>query len=292
MTVDRTIAITGVTGELGRIVARLLRERHPDVPIIGLARDPAKGESLALSGIELRPFDYDRPETLRPALDGVGKLLLISGNAVGERERQHRAVIEAARDAGVGLIAYTSVLRASETSLPIAAEHKATEAILREVGLPSVLLRHGWYLENYAFRVQAATKSGTLPTCAGDGRISAAARKDYAEAAVAILTATDDQAGKVYELAGSDSFTFADMAAEAERQSGRSVTAVDLPKREFEAAIVEIGLPPFVAGLIAKSDYGARDGGLFDESRTLERVIGHEPTPLKEMIRTALAGGS
>jgi len=284
-----TIAVTGATGELGRIVTRLLRERHPDIKVVALVRDLAKAEALAREGVEFRTFDYDRPETLQPALEGVDKLLLISGNAVGQRERQHRAVIEAAKAAGVGLIAYTSVLRASETSLPIAAEHKATEAILGDAGVPYVLLRHGWYLENYPFRVRAAAESGALVNCAGDGRISAAARQDYAEAAVAILTAPEDQAGKVYELAGSSSFTFADMAAEAERQGGKPIRAVDLPKPEFEAAMVAIGLPPFVAALIAKSDFGARDGGLFDDSRTLEHVIGRQPGPLQKMIADALA---
>ena len=291
MTHPTVIAVTGATGELGRIVCRLLSERRPEVSVVALVRDPAKADLLAGLGIELRTFDYDRPETLQPALVGVDKLLLISGNAVGERERQHRAVIEAAKAANIGLIAYTSVLRASETTLPIAAEHKATEAILRSAGVPYVLLRHGWYLENYAFRIKVAVGSGVLADCAGDGRISAAARRDYAEAAVAILTSPENQVGKIYELAGSTSITFADMAAEAERQSGKPVAAVELPKPEFEAAMVAIGLPAFVAGLIAKSDYGARDGGLFDGSGTLERVIGREPTPLREMIAAALATG-
>lgn len=288
---DTNIAVTGATGQLGRIVVRLLRERHPATRVIALVRDLAKAADLVALGAECRLFDYDQPATLAAALDGVDRLLLISGNAVGERERQHGAVIEAAKAATVGLIAYTSVLRASETTLPIAAEHKATEAILRTAGVPYVLLRHGWYLENYSFRAQAAADSGSLVHCAGDGRISAAARADYAEAAVAVLTASEDQAGKVYELAGTSSFSFADMAAEIMRERGTPVAAVDLPKPEFEAAMVAIGLPAFVAGLIAKSDYGAREGGLFDDSGTLERVIGHAPTPLRQMIATAVAKG-
>ena len=282
------IAIAGASGKLGQIVVRMLRDRHPDIPVVGLVRDREKGAVLAALGAEVRHFDYNEPETLEPSLVGIEKLLLISGNAVGERERQHRAVIEAARKAGVGLIAYTSVLRASEATLAIATEHKATEGVLAQVGVPYVLLRHGWYCENYVFRVQAAIKYGTFPTCGGNGLISAASRADFAEAAVAILTSADDQTGKVYELAGSSSFTFADLAAEAERQSGRSVRCLQLPKTEFEAALVEIGLPAFVAAMIAKSDLGARDGGLFDESRTLEKVIGHRPTSISAVIAEAL----
>ena len=284
-----TIGVTGATGALGRIVVQRLCERHPGVKLVALVRDPAKAADLAALGADVRPFDYDRPETLRPALAGVGKLLLISGNAVGERERQHRAVIEAARDAGVGLIAYTSVLRASETTLAIAAEHKATEAVLREVGVPFVLLRHGWYCENYVFRVQAAVANGTLPHCTGEGRISAAPRADFAEAAVAILTASEPQAGKVYELAGSTSFSFAQLAAMAARISGKPVEAVNLPKPEFEAAIVAMGMPAFVAGLIAKSDHGASEGGLLEESGTMARVIGRPTVPMEKVLETALS---
>lgn len=282
------IGVSGATGQLGEIIVRTLRAQHPDIPVVALVRDLAKGAPLAAIGAELRHFDYDEPGTLAPALAGIDKLLLISGNAVGERERQHRAVIEAAKEAGVGLIAYTSVLRASETSLPIAAEHKATEAILKDVGVPHVLLRHGWYCENYLFRIQAAVDHGTLPTCAGNGLISAAPRADFAQAAVAILTSREDQAGKVYELAGSTSFTFDDLAAEATRLSGRPVTCVQLSKPAFEAALVEIGTPPFVAALIAKSDMGACDGGLFDESRTLEKLIGRPTTPMSEVMARVL----
>lgn len=286
---SQVIAVSGASGQLGRLVVKLLREQHPDLTTIALIRDLDKAHDLAALGAEVRLFDYDEPETLEPALAGVDKLLLISGNAVGERERQHRAVVTAARQAGVGLIAYTSVLRASETSLAIAAEHKATEAVLSEIGVPYVLLRHGWYCENYIFRLLAAIKSGTLPTFAGAGLISAASREDFAQAAVAILTRADSQAGKVYELAGSTSFTFADLAQEASRQSGQSVACLHLPKEEFEAAMMEIGVPAFVAALLAKSDQGARDGGLLDESRTLEAVIGRPTTPMSHVLAKSLA---
>lgn len=282
------IGISGATGKLGELIVRKLLEQHPDIPVVALVRDLDKAAPLAALGAELRAFDYDAPETLAPALAGIDKLLLISGNAVGERERQHGAVIKAAREAGVRLLAYTSVLRASETALPIAAEHKATEAILKGAGVPYVLLRHGWYCENYLFRLEAAIASGTLPTCAGDGLISAAPREDFAQAAAAILTSPDDQAGKVYELAGSTSFTFADLAAEAERHSGRPVSCVQLSKPEFEAALVAIGTSAFVAGLIAKSDNGAREGGLYEESRTLERLIGRPTTPMSQVIAETL----
>ncbi len=285
---SQTIAVAGASGRLGQIVVEYLRRHYPDISTVALVRDLDKGRDLAALGAQVRHFDYDKPESLEPSLAGVDKLLLISGNAVGERERQHRAVVTAAKAAGVGLVAYTSVLRASETTLAIAAEHKATEAVLAEIGVPYVLLRHGWYCENYIFRLLAAIESGTLPTCAGDGLVSAASRADFAQAAVAILTNPEPQAGKVYELAGSTSFTFADLAEETSRQSGRPVTCLHLAKEDFVAALIEIGTPAFAAALIAKSDQGARDGGLFDASRTLEKIIGRPTTPMASILSEAL----
>jgi NAD(P)H dehydrogenase (quinone) len=283
-----TIAVTGASGQLGQIVVELLRDRHPEIRVVALVRDPRKAAPLAGLGAEVREFDYDQPGTHGPALAGVDTLLLISGNAVGQRERQHRAVIEAAKAADVKLIGYTSVLRASATPLAIAAEHKLTEAILAGAGIPYVLLRHGWYIENYVFRVLAALESGTLVTCAGEGRISGATRRDFAEAAVAVLTSREPQAGKVYELAGSTSFTFADLAAEAARQGGKPVASVNLPRDEFEASLVAIGIPEFVATLIGKSDFGASEGGLLEDGRALEALIGRPTTPMPDVIAAAL----
>ena len=283
------IGISGASGRFGQIVVRTLRDSQPDRQTVALIRDPGKGAALRACGAEVRAFDYDRPDMLTEMLDGIDRLLLISGNAVGQRERQHRAVIEAAKEAGVGLIAYTSVLRASETPLAIAAEHRATEAVLTEVGVPYVLLRHGWYIENFLFRIHAAIKSGKLPTCAGQGLISAATRDDFAEAAVAILTSSEDQAGRVYELAGSRSFTFADLASEASRLGGRPIEVVQLTPAELIVALTGIGIPDVAAALIAKSDIGAREGGLFDDSGTLERIIGHPTTPMAKVLEEALA---
>jgi NAD(P)H dehydrogenase (quinone) len=282
------IGISGASGRLGQIVVRQLHDLHGDQGIVALIRDADKSATLRAAGADVRPFDYDRPDQLAAMLDGVDKLLLISGNAVGERERQHRAVIEAARDAGVGLIAYTSVLRASETTLSIATEHRATEAVLAEVGVPYVLLRHGWYCENFVFRIRAAIATGTLPTCAGEGRISAASRDDFSEAAVAILTSPEDQAGRVYELAGSSSFTFHDLAADASSICGRSIDVVQMTPGELAAALIEIGIPEVAAGLIAKSDIGAREGGLVDDSRTLERIIGRPTISMATVLENAL----
>jgi len=240
-----------------------------------------------MRGVQVRPADYDLPETLERAFQGADKLLLISGSEVGRRVPQHRAAIDAAKRAGVKLIAYTSILHADTSPLPLAAEHKETEALLRASGIPFVLLRNGWYTENYLASVPAALQYGVMLGSAGEGRIASAARADYAAAAVAVLAA-DNQAGRIHELAGDESYTLAELAAEISRQSGKNVAYQNLPEADFKAALVGAGLPEGLATVLAESDVGASKGGLFDDSRQLSRLIGRPTTPLAALVKATL----
>jgi NAD(P)H dehydrogenase (quinone) len=252
-------------------------------------RDPAKGADIAARGVELRVADYDQPATLAAAFAGIDRLLLISGNAVGQRARQHAAVIDAAKAAGVKLMAYTSVLRADVSELGLAVEHKATENALAASGLPHVLLRNGWYLENFAGRALGGLASGEILTCSGDGRFAAASRADYAAAAAVVLTSADGHAGRKLELAGSTAFTIAELAALTTRLSGRDVACHNLAPAEFEASLVKNGLPEYVAKIMTNSDASAGRGCLFDDSRTLEALIGRPTTALEAIVAPAVA---
>ncbi len=282
-------AITGATGQLGRLALDALLAKVPADQIVALARDPAKAADISAKGVTVRAADYDRPETLGPALTNVTKLLFISGSELGSRARQHAALIEAAKTAGVGFIAYTSLLRADTSQLGLAVEHRATEAALAASGIPHALLRNGWYTENYAASIAPALAHGVLLGAARDGRIASAARADYAAAAIAVLTSDEDQAGKVYELAGDDSYTLAEFAAEIARQSGKAVVYQDLPEAGYAAALEGVGLPGPVAEMLAESDAKAAEGALFDDSRTLSRLIGRPTTPYAEVIAATLA---
>ena len=282
------IGITGSTGHLGRLVIAKLLETVPASEIVALARDLDKAADLQAQGVAVEEFDYDRPETLGPALEGVDTLLLISASEIGERVRQHEAVIEAAAGAGVGLIAYTSILHADTSTISLAEEHRRTEAALRESGVPFVLLRNGWYTENYTGSIGAALKHGVVLGSAGDAEIAAAPREDFAEAAAAVLTSDEDLAGKTYELAG-EPFTMPEYAAEITRQSGTEVAYQDLPEADYKAALLGAGLPEPVAAMIAQADVAAAQGGLADDSGDLERLLGHPPTPMADVVRDALA---
>lgn len=282
------IAVTGATGQLGRFVIDALLKKVPAGEIIAAVRTPAKAADLAALGVIVRQADYGQPETLEAAFAGVDKLLLISGSEVGQREAQHKAVIEAARAAGVGFIAYTSLLHADTSPLGLGVEHRATEALLKASGIPFALLRNGWYSENYAASIPPALAHHAFIGAAGESRIASAARQDYAEAAAEVMT-REDQAGKVYELAGDDSYTLAQFAAEIAAQSGEKVDYVNLSQSEFAAALKNAGLPEGLAEMLADSDAGAEKGGLFDDSRQLSQLIGRPTTTWQAVIRAALA---
>ncbi|HDM8437440.1 TPA: SDR family oxidoreductase [Yersinia enterocolitica] len=282
------IAVTGATGQLGRLVINALLKKVPANEIIAAVRSPEKASDLAALGIQVRKADYSHPTTLEAAFQGVDKLLLISSSEVGQRIAQHTAVINAAQHAGVKLLAYTSLLHADTSTLGLGEEHRVTESLLRESGLPVVLLRNGWYTENYAASIAPALAHGAFIGAVGDGRIASATREDYAQAAAEVLT-QENQAGKVYELAGDDSYSLAEFSAEIARQSGKPVVYKNLSEADFKQALLSAGLPEVFASLLADSDAGAAKGGLFDDSHTLSKLIGRPTTPYAKVIATTLA---
>ena len=287
MSTQPRLLVTGANGQLGRLVVEQLLLSEAPGTIIGMVRSPEAGTSLAARGVTVRVADYDHPETLDSALAGVERVLLISSTALGARVVQHRNVIEAAKRAGVRLLAYTSVLRADVSPLGLAGEHRETEALLRASGIPFVLLRNGWYTENYMAAIPAALQHHALLGSAGTGRIASAARADYAAAAAAVLTSTDVNSG-VFELAGDDAYILAELAAEVARQARQDIVYKDLPQADFEAALRVAGLPDFLAALLADSDACAARGALFDEGLQLSRWIGRPTTPLAASVADAL----
>jgi NAD(P)H dehydrogenase (quinone) len=279
-----TIAITAATGQLGRLVVAKLKAKTPAADIVALARNPAKAADL---GVAVREADYSKPETLAKALAGVDTLLLISSSEIGQRGVQHRNVIEAAKKAGVKRIVYTSLLRADSTPLSLGEEHKATEADLKASGIPFTILRNGWYTENYTAAIGGALAGGAYVGTAGEGKISSAARADYADAAVAALTG-EGHNGKTYELAGDEAYTLKDLAAEISRQSGRTIPYKNLPEADYAAALAGHGLPPGIAKAIAGWGVDASKGALFDNGRQLSKLIGRPTTPLSATVAAAV----
>lgn len=281
-------AVTGASGQLGRLVLNELLANTDPGKIVALVRDPAKLSDLAAKGVVVRPFDYNDASTLATALTGVDRLLLISSSEIGQRERQHLAVIEAAKNADVNFIAYTSVLHADESTLSLAAEHRATEVAIQESGVPYALLRNGWYLENYTMSAGMEIAHGAVIGSTGDARISAASRADYAAAAAKVLL-NGTVGGQIYELAGDESFTLADYAATLAKISGKPVVYHYLPEAAFSSALQDIGLPATVASMVADSSANAASGALFDDKKALSALIGRPTTTLSAAVEAALA---
>ncbi|MGK5004986.1 SDR family oxidoreductase [Janthinobacterium sp. LB2P70] len=281
------IVITGATGNLGQHVIASLLKSVPAANIIAAVRNPAKAADLAARGVQVRQADYNDGASLDAAFKGATKILLISSSEVGQRAQQHQNVIDAAKRAGVSLLAYTSVLRADTSPLGLAAEHVITEAAIRASSLPYSFLRNGWYLENHTEHLAPVLAHGVVLGAAQNGRFSSAARADYAAAAAAVLTAAQPQA--IYELAGDQGFTLAEYAAEVARQTGKAIVYKDLPQADFKAALVSVGVPEGFADLLADSDAGTAKGGLEDHGKQLSALIGRPTTRLLDAVKAALA---
>lgn len=283
-----TYAVTGATGKLGRLVLDELLEQTDAANIVALARDPTALQAYDQKGVQVRKADYDDPASLEAALSGVDRVLLISGNAVGQRERQHGAVIDAAKKAGVGYLAYTSILKGDRSPLALAPEHVATEKLLADSGLNHDVLRNGWYSENYTMGLAPSLESGKILGAVGEGKLSTASRADFAAGAAAALLR--GKGGDVYELAGDEAWTMQDFAAELSRQSGRQVEYVNQSESDYAKTLEGAGLPPSVASMLASTSVLSGEGALYDDSKSLSRLSGKPTTPIRETIGEALKG--
>ncbi|UUV22385.1 SDR family oxidoreductase [Paenimyroides aestuarii] len=278
------IAITGASGKLGNWAILKLKEKTAAENIVALVRTPEKVANL---GVEARAFDYNQPENLATALQGIDKLLLISGNEIGKRFEQHSAVINAAKEAGVKHLVYTSLLKADQSTLALAPEHLQTEEALKSSGIDYTILRNGWYTENYTETAQDTVKQGTLYGASGNGSINSASREDYAEAAAVVLS-EDAHTQKTYELSGEESFTMQEYANALSVVSKKEIPYVNLPENEFANALEQAGMPQPVAAFYAGTHTATANGDLSDEGNTLRDLIGRPTTTLQEALTKAL----
>lgn len=281
-----TYAVTGATGQLGRLVLDELLQKVSPGDVVALARDPASLSAYAAQGVQVRQADYDDPASLERALQGTDRVLLISGNAVGQRERQHGAVIEAAKQAGVSYLAYTSILKGGRSRLQLAPEHVATEKLLADSGLNHDVLRNGWYSENYTMGLGQSLENGKILGAAGEGKLSTASRADLAAGAAAALV--NGKGGDIYELGGDEAWTMREFAEEVSRQSGKQIEYVDQSEADYAKTLEGAGLPPPVAAMLASTSALSGEGELYDDSKSLSTLSGRPTTPISETIAAAL----
>ncbi|MFJ8882985.1 SDR family oxidoreductase [Streptomyces sp. NPDC102402] len=284
-----SIVVTGATGQLGRLVIERLLATVPAESVAAVVRDKEKAAALAARGVEIRVADYDRPETLTGAFRAGDRVLFVSGSEAGRRVPQHTAVIEAAKAAGVAQLAYTGVLGGPDADFLLAAEHKVTERLILDSGVPYTFLRNGWYTENYTANLASVLEHGAVVANAGEGRIASATRADYADAAAAVLTG-EGHLGAAYELSGDVAWSLAEYAAAVSAATGREIAYTDVPAAVHQEILVKAGLPEPFAEILVDVDEAIARGLLAGTSGDLARLTGRPSTPMAETVAAAVSG--
>ncbi|MEV6942361.1 SDR family oxidoreductase [Streptomyces sp. NPDC051172] len=283
-----SIVVTGSTGHLGRHVVEQLLEKVPAEQITAVVRDEAKGADFAARGVKLAVADYNAPESFGSLFSAGDKVLLISGNEFDKgRVGQHKVVIEAAKAAGVALLAYTSA--PGSLTAALADDHRGTEGALLASGVPFTLLRNGWYHENYTENLAPVLEHNAVVAAAGDGRVSSASRADYAAAAVAVLTGEGHE-NKTYELGGDEAWSFAEYAAELSKQTGKEIAYSPVSVEALTGILTGAGLPGPLAAILAGVDASIEKGELVVSTGDLSRLTGRPTTPLADAIAVAVKG--
>ncbi|MET8522277.1 SDR family oxidoreductase [Nocardioides sp. NBC_00163] len=279
-----TIAITGASGQLGRLVADQLLTTVDPAEIVLLTRDPAKLADYAERGADVRAADFSKPDELVEAFAGVERVLLISTDAVGARVEGHLAAIDAAVKAGVRHMAYTSVSGpTADNPAGVVADHAATEDALRESGLAWTMLRNNLYADMQVDSVAQAAAAGQLVTNTGDGGAAYVTRADCAAVAAGVLTGEGHE-GKAYDVTGPHAYTAADLAELATQKSGKPVEVVQVDDEAYTAGLVSAGLPDFIAPLLTSFGTATRLGKLATVTDVVEQVGGRKPTPLSALV--------
>ena len=281
------IVVTGATGRLGQLVIDGLLQRVPAAQIIAAVRTPEKAAPLAARGVTVRRADYDEPGQLSAAFTGADRMLLISSNDPRRSVAQHTAVIEAARQAGVGQLAYTSLCHADTSTLLTAVPHRLTEPVIRDSGLVYTFLRNNLYTDHYALQIKQAAKSGVFIGSAGTGRVASATRADYATAAVAVLTGEGHE-NKTYELGGDVAWSYAELAEVLSKATGQEITYQAVSAAEHAELLVAAGIPRIAADLFTDTYAGIADGQLADATGQLSAVIGRPTTSLAAAVAAIL----
>ncbi|WP_405647236.1 SDR family oxidoreductase [Streptomyces sp. NBC_00019] len=283
-----SIVVTGATGHLGRHVIEQLLEKVPADQVTAVVRSAEKGADFAAKGVKLAIADYNAPETFGSLFASGDKVLLISGNEFDKgRVNQHKVVIDAAKAAGVALLAYTSA--PGSLTAALADDHRGTEEALLASGLPYALLRNGWYHENYTENLAPVLQYSAVTQAAGEGRVSSASRADYAAAAVAVLTGEGHE-NQTYELGGDEAWSFAEYAAELSSQTGKEIAYNSVSTEEYTGILAGAGLPAPLAAILAGVDASIAKGELVVSSGDLSRLAGRPTNPLSEAIAVALKG--
>lgn len=279
-----TLLVTGASGQLGSAVVRHLLDtlQLPAERLIVTSRSPDGLADLAARGVTVRVADFDQPDALAAAFTGTDRLLLVSTDALmepGKRLTQHRAAVQAAVDAGVKHVVYTSLPSAGTSHVSFAPDHWGTEQALSASPLGWTVLRNAWYFENLAYSLPSALASGEWATAAGEGRIAYIARDDLARAAASAL-ASDDTTNQVFTLTGEHAWSARDVASRVSALTGKPLAVVDITSEQLVEGLKTHGFPPVLADVFASFDTATAAGDLGEITADYARLTGQSPTTL------------
>ncbi len=279
------ILITGANGHLGSQTIDFLLKKNPDENIAGLVRSEEKGKELKEKGVETRIGDYTDTPSLRKAVKGVDTLLLISTSSMQNRAVQHKNVINAAKEAGVNHLFYTSIVHADELLSPLSSDHHETEKILKDSGIAYTIYRHTFYTEFFPMFLGNALDTGQWVLPSNGQKINLAYRTEMAEALANGLADADKHRNRVYEITSNEAYTPDELAQILTKETGKEITYTDLSVKEFQEQLRQAGLPEETIGMALMTARSVANGALAHTSRDLEKLLGRKPASLTEFIK-------
>ncbi|RXG15620.1 NAD(P)H dehydrogenase (quinone) [Leeuwenhoekiella aestuarii] len=288
-----TYLITGATGGLGSSAIKHLSKRVDPSEIAVLVRDAEseKAKSYKKKGYDLRVADYDNKETLVAAFKNIDALYFVSGSDIPSREPQHKNVVEAAKEAAVKHVVYTSAGRkdASQNS-PVAAvmdAHIKTENWLKRSGLNYTILRHNLYAEvvpMFLGKKEALLGSKTLFLPTEEGKTGFALREDLAEAGMLVLKNYKNHTNTVYTLDGPKAIDFKEIALILSKITNEKIAFVSPDSETFKSTMASYGVPEEAIGIMLVFSLGIAAGEFNSESNDLEVLLGRKPKPVSDLL--------
>lgn len=284
------ITISAATGQLGQAIIPLLLQHIQPSALNLVVRTPAKAEAFAKQGIRIQQADYAHFDALLKGFQGTDKLLLISAfGTVPERIQQHRNAIDAAKQAGVKHILYTSFIDADpESPSDIAMVHADTEQYLTASGVAWTILRNSVYADEVLRDAAQALQTGVLTSATKDAGTSFITRHDLARATVAILLGKGHE-GKIYTLTGPAAITQEQFAQLLSDVTGRSIRYVPISFEQLQAGLKQAGLPELIVNLLVSSQKATAQGHTSLVTNDVETLTGQAPEPYESVVRRELA---
>ncbi|MGK7369106.1 MAG: SDR family oxidoreductase [Candidatus Halalkalibacterium sp. M3_1C_030] len=279
------ILITGANGNLGSQTIDFLIENNSGADIAGLVRSEEKGAELKEQGIELRIGDYTDYPSIEKAVQGIDTLLLISSSTLEGRTDQHNNVIQAAKEAGVEQIFYTSIVEADKELSPLSPDHAATEKLIKESGIPYTIYRHTFYMEFLPLFLGDALETGHWAFPSDGNAINLALRSEMAEALANGLANAEEHKNSIYEITSAQAYSLQEIAGMLSEASGKEISYSDISVSEFEQALTEVGLPEEQIAMSVMTANTFVNGALNFTYDDMEKLLGRKPTGLDSFIK-------